>query len=223
MESKDSPAENHFPPAPAVKKCNSDNRESQTATRSSAMQKENTDKEEIDDNNMESKGSQAEYPPPPVVAMKNLDNDSSFTEPKNRSPPTPALVPSAMPVTPVAGWSWESEKESCPTLKHPQKCKKEATTLYSMKPPQKSKLTQEDTEAISKCESNAPTLCSNKQRKKRKFTEREMEAIHAGVRRFGKGEWNTICITSGGHLMSRTNVNIKDCYRNMEKRGEGVD
>jgi hypothetical protein len=63
---------------------------------------------------------------------------------------------------------------------------------------------------------------SRKVHKRRRFTEEEMEAIRAGVRRFGEGKWTYIRINSGGVLLSRTNVNIKDCYRNMVKRGEGV-
>lgn len=63
---------------------------------------------------------------------------------------------------------------------------------------------------------------TRKLQKRRRFTEEEMEAIRSGVRRFGEGKWTYIRINSGGVLLSRTNVNIKDCYRNMVKRGEGV-
>jgi len=61
-------------------------------------------------------------------------------------------------------------------------------------------------------ESKAPLI-----RKRRKmFTEEEKNAIMMGVKKFGKS-WGKIKKEYKITLESRTNVNIKDCYRNMMK------
>lgn len=175
-------------------------RDSQRATRSSAaaqsQKKVNAKEEDNDESSVESKESPAKKPPAAAAAKKSDDDDDeSITEPETRSSSSPkrARKPVAKPGTSVVGWSSESDDEPCLPKKRPRKRKSEA-------PPRR----------------------SQKLKKKRKFTEEEMEAIRAGVRRFKKGDWTTIRINSGGVLMHRTNVNIKDCYRNMEKRGEGV-
>jgi hypothetical protein len=177
-------------------------RDSQRATRLSAaaqsQKKVNAKEEDNDESSVESKESPAKKPPAAGAAKKSDDDDDddeSITEPETRSSSSPkrARKPVAKPGTSVVGWSSESDDEPCLPKKRPRKRKSEA-----------------------------PSRRSQKLKKKRNFTEEEMEAIRAGVRRFGKGDWTTIRINSGGVLMNRTNVNIKDCYRNMEKRGEGV-
>jgi hypothetical protein len=175
--------------------------DSRRVTRSSAAAQSQKRVNSEQEDNDKSKGSPAKDPPPSAAGPKSDDDESisepddvgSFSEPETKSPPKRARKPVAEPGTSVVGWSSESEEEPFPPKKHPQKRKSQAQPLRFKKP-----------------------------KKRRKFTEVEMDAICAGVRRFGKGEWNTIRINSGGVLLSRTTVNIKDCYRNMEKRGEGV-
>jgi hypothetical protein len=63
-----------------------------------------------------------------------------------------------------------------------------------------------------------PKKC--KAQKRQPFSDEEKEAIRTGVQRFGVRQWAMIWLNSRGVLMSCTNVNIKDCHRNMVKCGE---
>ena len=56
--------------------------------------------------------------------------------------------------------------------------------------------------------------------KRKKFTEEEKGAIKLGVQRFGFGRWAQIKEYYAEELMDRTSVNIKDCYRTMQRKGE---
>ena len=56
--------------------------------------------------------------------------------------------------------------------------------------------------------------------KRKKFTEEEKGAIKLGVQRFGFGKWAQIKEYYAEELMDRTSVNIKDCYRTMQRKGE---
>jgi len=56
--------------------------------------------------------------------------------------------------------------------------------------------------------------------KRKKFTEEEKGAIKLGVERFGFGRWAQIKEYYAEELHDRTSVNIKDCYRTMQKKGE---
>lgn len=53
-----------------------------------------------------------------------------------------------------------------------------------------------------------------------RFTDEEKRAIKEGILRYGVGQWSQIKAEYGLILRNRTNVNIKDCYRTMVKRGE---
>ena len=56
--------------------------------------------------------------------------------------------------------------------------------------------------------------------KRKRFTEEEKGAIKLGVQRFGFGKWAQIKEYYRNELHDRTSVNIKDCYRTMQKKGE---
>ena len=56
--------------------------------------------------------------------------------------------------------------------------------------------------------------------KRKKFTEEEKGAIKLGVQRFGFGRWAQIKEYYADELRDRTSVNIKDCYRTMQRKGE---
>lgn len=56
--------------------------------------------------------------------------------------------------------------------------------------------------------------------KRKKFTEEEKGAIKLGVQRFGFGKWAQIKEYYAEELKDRTSVNIKDCYRTMQRKGE---
>lgn len=56
-------------------------------------------------------------------------------------------------------------------------------------------------------------------RKRKFFTQEEKEAIRKGVIRFGK-KWKDILAHYPHILGDRTNIQIKDCHRTMEKNGE---
>jgi hypothetical protein len=152
----------------------------------------NSEQEDNGESSVESKESSATNPAHPAAAAKK-SNDESITEPETSNRPKRTRRPVAKPGTSVVGWSSESEEEFFPTKKLQRNRKSETLPRRFKKP-----------------------------KRRCKFTEEEMEAIREGVRRFGKGNWTTIRINSGGVLLSRTNVNIKDCYRTMEKRGEGL-
>ena len=53
--------------------------------------------------------------------------------------------------------------------------------------------------------------------KKRRFTEEEKKAIKDGVNIFGVGKWADIKALYAVQLRHRTSVQIKDCYRTMQK------
>lgn len=56
-------------------------------------------------------------------------------------------------------------------------------------------------------------------KKRRRFMQDEKDAIKEGVAIFGQGNWSKIK-SEYPALWSRTNVNIKDCYRTMCRNGE---
>jgi len=58
------------------------------------------------------------------------------------------------------------------------------------------------------------------QKIKKKFTELEKSAIIEGVEKFGVGKWRKIKDEYPDVLTSRSNINIKDCYRNMTSSGK---
>eukprot|EP00550_Attheya_septentrionalis_P006629 CAMPEP_0198291994 /NCGR_PEP_ID=MMETSP1449-20131203/9299_1 /TAXON_ID=420275 /ORGANISM="Attheya septentrionalis, Strain CCMP2084" /LENGTH=605 /DNA_ID=CAMNT_0043990683 /DNA_START=75 /DNA_END=1895 /DNA_ORIENTATION=+ len=55
---------------------------------------------------------------------------------------------------------------------------------------------------------------------RKKFSQEEKDAIRLGIERFGVGRWAEIKVYYDVELRDRTSVNIKDCYRNMLKRGD---
>lgn len=60
-------------------------------------------------------------------------------------------------------------------------------------------------------------------KKRRPFTEREVGALKKGVAKFGKGSWAEIKQEYAEILRNRTTVQLKDKWRNMEKKGEDKD
>lgn len=56
--------------------------------------------------------------------------------------------------------------------------------------------------------------------KRRRFTQEEKDAIKEGVMKYGLGKWAKIKFENIEVLQNRTNVNIKDCYRTMMRKGE---
>lgn len=63
---------------------------------------------------------------------------------------------------------------------------------------------------------------SGSKRKRRAFTLEEKNAVISGVERHGVGKWKEILASSDGALDSRTNVDIKDCFRNMEQKKKRI-
>lgn len=57
-------------------------------------------------------------------------------------------------------------------------------------------------------------------KKRRPFTEREIGALKKGVAKYGKGCWAEIKSEYAEILRNRTTVQLKDKWRNMEKKGE---
>jgi len=57
-----------------------------------------------------------------------------------------------------------------------------------------------------------------KQRRlKRKWSEEEVETLKREVQKFGKGHWKIILLNNKEVLQGRTEVDIKDKWRNLEK------
>ena len=59
-----------------------------------------------------------------------------------------------------------------------------------------------------------------KVRKRRPWTREEKDAIGIGVQAHGVGKWAIIKEDHGRILRNRTSVQIKDCWRTMERKGE---
>jgi hypothetical protein len=67
--------------------------------------------------------------------------------------------------------------------------------------------------------SSPASSSGNQQRRRRPFTDEEVQAIVDGVKKYGVGKWAIIRSNSGGALLSRDTVQIKDKYRNMVSAG----
>jgi hypothetical protein len=162
-------------------------------------------KENSDESISEPESSLPRKPAPAVARRPPPADDDSDSEPGPPRKPAPAVArrpPRAARLSKgkatVIEWSSESEGDVAPPAKRARSSSAGRRSLSDM--PRGVK----------------------KPKKRRPFTDEEKEAIRAGVQRFGEGRWALIRLNSDGILLSRTNVNIKDCYRNMLKRNEGA-
>jgi len=163
-----------------------------------------------------------------AVAHKPLADDESITEPESRPPRKKAAVAHKPPA------ESETESETSPPPKKKASLARRPRPAAAHHPPRNPTVIEwsesEDDEvppptrvSIGRRRSGEMPRGIKKPKapkKRRPFTDEEKEAIRAGVYRFGVGNWKWIRINSDRVLLSRTNVNIKDCYRNMKNRGE---
>ena len=69
-------------------------------------------------------------------------------------------------------------------------------------------------------EPHCATWTKVKRNGRRRFTDEEKACIASGVSIFGKGKWVEILAMYPQELGTRSNVDIKDCYRTMKKQEE---